>query len=110
MPAVKSPEGHVHFKNKLIWTIGILILYFALTNIPIFGLAPQSQDLFSAWRALLAGASVSIVHLGIGPIVTASIVLQLLKRSRYLHIDTSETEVRSVHGPSEDPHHGHDPH
>ena len=33
MPAVKSPEGHVHFKNKLIWTLGILILYFANNNV-----------------------------------------------------------------------------
>ncbi|MCJ7742000.1 MAG: preprotein translocase subunit SecY, partial [Methanoregula sp.] len=50
MPAVRSPEGHVHFKNKLIWTVAILILYFALTNIPLFGIAPVSQDLFQAWR------------------------------------------------------------
>lgn len=91
MPAVKSPEGHVHFKNKLLWTLGILILYFVLTNIPLFGIAPSSQDLFEAWRALLAGASGSIVHLGIGPIVTASIVLQLLKGADILRIDTSET-------------------
>ena len=91
MPAVKSPEGHVHFKNKLLWTLAILILYFALTNIPLFGLAPRIQDLFAAWRALLAGASGSIVHLGIGPIVTASIVLQLLKGADILQIDTSET-------------------
>ncbi|HWS22238.1 MAG TPA: preprotein translocase subunit SecY, partial [Methanoregula sp.] len=91
MPAVRSPEGHVHFKNKLIWTVAILILYFALTNIPLFGMAPQSTDLFAAWRALLAGASGSIVQLGIGPIVTASIVLQLLKGADILHIDTSET-------------------
>jgi len=90
MPAVKSPEGHVHFKNKLLWTLGILILYFALTNIPVFGLASSSQDVFMYWRALLAGASGSIVHLGIGPIVTASIVLQLLKGADILHIDTSE--------------------
>ncbi|MGD0535817.1 preprotein translocase subunit SecY [Methanoregula sp.] len=90
MPAVKSPDGHVHFKNKLLWTLGILILYFALTNIPVFGLASSSQDVFMYWRALLAGASGSIVHLGIGPIVTASIVLQLLKGADILHIDTSE--------------------
>ncbi len=54
-------------------------------------MAPQSEDLFQAWRALLAGASGSIVQLGIGPIVTASIVLQLLKGADILHIDTSET-------------------
>lgn len=90
MPAVRSPEGHVHFKNKLMWTLAILLLYFALTNIDIFGLSPQSQDIFGLWRALLAGASGSLLHLGIGPIVTASIVLQLLKGAGILQIDTSE--------------------
>ena len=90
MPTVKSPEGHVHFKNKLIWTAGILVLYFVLTNIPLFGLSPNSQDIFFYWRALLAGASGSLVQLGIGPIVTASIVLQLLKGADLIHIDTSD--------------------
>ena len=90
MPAVKAPEGHVHFKNKLAWTAGILLVYFILTNIPVFGLATSSQDMFEYYRALLAGASGSIVHLGIGPIVTASIVLQLLKGADIIHIDTSE--------------------
>ncbi len=90
MPTVRSPEGHVHFKNKLLWTAGILILYFALTNIPLWGISPSSQDLFSYWRALLAGQSGSLLQLGIGPIVTASIVLQLLKGADILHIDTSE--------------------
>jgi len=92
MPAVKTPEGHVHFKNKLAWTAGILIVYFMLANIPVFGLDPSSQDMFEYFRALLAGASGSIVHLGIGPIVTASIVLQLLKGADILHIDTSEVK------------------
>lgn len=90
MPAVKTPEGHVHFKNKLLWTAGILIVYFILTNIPVFGLSSDSVDMFEYYRALLAGASGSIVHLGIGPIVTASIVLQLLKGADIIHIDTSE--------------------
>lgn len=90
MPAVKSPEGHVHFKNKMLWTVAILLLYFFLTNIPVFGLDPSSQDAFLYFRALLAGESGSIVHLGIGPIVTASIVLQLLKGADLIQIDTSE--------------------
>jgi preprotein translocase subunit SecY len=91
MPAVKSPDGHVHFKNKLVWTIGILVLYFVLTNIPVFGLSQTSSDWFAYYRALIAGANGTIVQLGIGPIVTASIVLQLLKGADILHIDTSDT-------------------
>src|SRR5512136_77195 len=91
MPAVKSPEEHVHFKNKLLWTLAVLILYFALTNIPVFGLSSGGQDIFNYYRALLGGSYGSIVHLGIGPIVTASIVLQLLKGADILHLDTSDT-------------------
>ncbi len=90
MPAVRGPEGHVHFKNKLLWTLAILLLYFVLTQITIFGLSPESQDFFELYRALLAGASGSLLQLGIGPIVTASIVLQLLKGADILQIDTSE--------------------
>ena len=88
MPSVKSPEGHVHFKTKLFWTLGVLVLYFILSNILIFGLDRSSQDIFLYWRALLAGQSGTIIHLGIGPIVTASIVLQLLKGADLLQIST----------------------
>ena len=91
MPAVRGPEGHIHFKNKLAWTAVILVIYFILTNINLFGLSPQSTDIFEYYRALLAGASGSIVHLGIGPIVTASIVLQLLKGADLIKIDTSDS-------------------
>jgi preprotein translocase subunit SecY len=90
MPTVKGPEGHVHFKQKLLWTVGILLLYFLLSNIFVFGLSPESRDLFAFWRYLLAGESGTIIHLGIGPIVTASIILQLLKGAEILQIDTSE--------------------
>jgi len=90
MPSVKAPEGHVHFKSKLLWTAAILLLYFVLTNIPVFGLAPDSMDIFQFYRALLAGESGSIVHLGIGPIVTASIILQLLKGADLIPLDTSD--------------------
>jgi preprotein translocase subunit SecY len=97
MPSVKSPEGHVHFKTKLFWTIGVLVLYFILSNILIFGLDTSSQDIFLYWRALLAGASGTIIHLGIGPIVTASIVLQLLKGADLLDIDLTEERGQVIY-------------
>ncbi|MDP2216934.1 MAG: preprotein translocase subunit SecY [Methanolobus sp.] len=92
LPAVASPEGHVHFKNKLMWTLGILVLYFILANVPLFGLSPDSIDLFESYRAFFAGASGSLMLLGIGPIVTASIVLQLLVGANVINLDMSNPE------------------
>jgi len=90
LPAVASPEKHVHFKDKLWWTLGVLVLYFALANVPLFGMSQDSVDLFESYRAFFAGASGSLVLLGIGPIVTASIVLQLLVGADIIKMDLSD--------------------
>lgn len=90
LPAVASPEKHVHFKDKLWWTLGVLLLYFALANVPLFGMSANSVDLFESYRAVLAGAAGSLILLGIGPIVTASIVLQLLVGSDIIKMDLSD--------------------
>ncbi len=96
LPAVARPEGHVHFKKKLGWTLGILVLYFALANIPLFGLDKSSIDLFELYRAFFAGASGSLMVLGIGPIVTASIVLQLLVGANVIKIDLTDPHQQSI--------------
>jgi len=90
MPAVQRPEGHVPFKRKLGWTAGILVLYFFLTNVFLFGLAQGGSggDVFGQFRSILAGGQGTILQLGIGPIVTASIVLQLLGGADLLGLDT----------------------
>ncbi|MGQ3410973.1 preprotein translocase subunit SecY [Natrinema sp. LN54] len=91
MPAVRRPEGHVPFKRKLMWTAGILMLYFFLTNITLFGMqSGGATDLFGEFRAILAGSQGSVLQVGIGPIVTASIVLQLLGGANLLGLDTDD--------------------
>ncbi|MEF8827660.1 MAG: preprotein translocase subunit SecY, partial [Haloarcula sp.] len=88
MPSVRRPDGHVPFKRKLGWTAGILVLYFFLTNVVLFGLGGEGSDVFGQFRSVLAGSSGSLLQVGIGPIVTASIVLQLLGGADLLGLDT----------------------
>jgi protein translocase subunit secY/sec61 alpha len=87
MPSVERPQGHVPFRRKLGWTAGILVLYFFLTNVGLYGLGADSE-VFGQFRSILAGASGSLMQVGIGPIVTASIVLQLLGGADLLGLDT----------------------
>ncbi len=89
-PMVERPSWHVHFKTKLAWTAGILILFFALGNVPLFGLSPESMDLFGRWRAIFAGERFSLTALGIMPIVDASIVLQLLVGAGIVKLNLSD--------------------
>ncbi len=96
IPSVRQPKKHVHFKKKLLWTIGVLVIYFALTNVPLFGLG-DSIDLFSQYRAILAGQQGSLMQLGIGPIVDAGIVLQLLTGSGLIALDLSNPHDQYVY-------------
>lgn len=95
LPQVRSPSYRVPFKEKLKWTGVILILYFILGQIPLFGLSPVSVDTFSQLRAVMAGSFGSIITLGIGPIVSASIILQLLVGGKILNLDLSQPDDKA---------------
>ncbi|NYB52758.1 MAG: preprotein translocase subunit SecY [Methanobacteriaceae archaeon] len=95
LPQVRSPTYRVPFKEKLKWTGVILILYFILCQIPLFGLSANSVDQFAQLRAVMAGSFGSIITLGIGPIVSASIILQLLVGGKILNLDLSQHEDKA---------------
>jgi preprotein translocase subunit SecY len=98
LPAVKKPEGHVHFRSKMMWTLLVLIVYFIMTNVFIYGVDRASTlDLFSEYRAIMAGASGSLMHLGIGPIVTGSIIMQLFTGAKIIKLDLSKPEDKSIY-------------
>src|SRR5437667_597163 len=98
LPAVTRPEGHVHFRTKMFWFLAILILYFAMPNIFSDGLDQGNViDFFSSLRAILAGAQGSLMHLGIGPIVTASIIMQLFAGAKIINLDLQDDEDKSVY-------------
>jgi len=96
-PAITKPEGHVTFRTKILWTLFCLILYFILTNVMIYGLKSDVIDLFENYRFIMAGASGSIMHLGIGPIVTASIILQLFVGAKIINLDLQKKEDKAIY-------------
>jgi len=98
LPAVTKPEGHVHFRTKMMWLILVLVLYFAMTNIMIYGLDTEGGvDLFAQYRAILAGAQFSLMHLGIGPIVTGSIIMQLFTGAKIIKLNLKKEEDKAVY-------------
>lgn len=97
IPSVERPKRHVPFKEKFSWTLAILLLYFILVNVPVFGLDPSSIDIFAQYRAFFAGETGSILALGIGPIVTASIVLQLLVGAGVIKLDLTDPDDRAAY-------------
>ncbi|MBS71689.1 MAG: hypothetical protein CMO20_01880, partial [Thermoplasmata archaeon] len=96
-PSITKPDGHVRFNQKLMTTTIVLIIYFMMTNVMIWGLADSTMDIFSSFRSIMAGASGSIMHLGIGPIVTGSIVMQLFAGAKIINLDLQDSDDKQMY-------------
>ena len=93
LPEVKGPtQKRLSFKEKLMWTGIILLLFFIMGVIPLFGLGSNALAQFQYLSVILGAEFGSIISLGIGPIVTASIVLQLLNGSGIVKFDLTSSE------------------
>ncbi len=93
LPEVKKPvEKRLSFNVKLKWTLFVLLGFFILANISLYGVSTGFLERFEFLEIILGTDFGSIISLGIGPIVMASIILQLLVGAGILNIDTKTEE------------------
>ena len=92
LPEVKGPKQRLSFKEKLKWTLVILLFFFVLGFIPLYGLGENALQQFEFLSIILGASFGSIISLGIGPLVTSSIVLQLLAGTGMLKLDLTTSE------------------
>ena len=100
LPEVKLPGRHVAFKEKLVWTALALILFYVMGVIYPYGVTvaklEESIRGFSQLQLIFASSMGSIISAGIGPIVTASIILQLLVGAEMIDIDLKKPEGKAL--------------
>ncbi len=97
LPEIKAPEKEVPFKTKMLITLGAVIIFFVLGNIWCIGLDTLSASVqnIQIYQTLLASQMGTLISAGIGPIVMASIFLQLFVGAKILNISFSDPVGRS---------------
>ena len=96
LPEVKMAERKVGFNEKIFWTALVLIVYLVMSEIPLFGISQTVNESFGALRVIFASNRGTLMELGIGPIVTAGLILQLLVGSSIIQCDMSKPEDRGL--------------
>lgn len=95
LPFIEKPVHKLSLNTKLKWTGLALIVYFLLSSQlfgHVYGVAPNISNQFQSLQMLLGSTFGTLMTLGIGPIVTASILLQLLIGSKIIKWDMSDEE------------------
>lgn len=97
LPEIKQPTKEVPFKEKLMWTTFALIIFFIMGNIFLIGIdTSQGFGLNLGFaQTILASQIGTIITAGIGPIVMASIFLQLFVGAKIIDIDMGSQEGRA---------------
>jgi len=93
LPEITKPERRVTFKDRCIWTAITLFLYLVCCQLPLYGIIKTTgSDPFYWMRVILASNRGTLMELGISPIVTAGMVMQLLAGSKLIEVDQSKKE------------------
>jgi len=95
LPGVSEPKTYLSFKSRIMWTGIILLLFLVLSQITLYGVSATASERFAFLEMILGAKMGTIMTLGIGPIVTASIILQLLVGSKIIPWNLSTPEGRS---------------
>lgn len=96
-PDIKSPDRKVAFNEKIFWTVIALVVYFVMSQVPLYGVTQTgANDPLGALRVIFASNRGTLMELGIGPIVTAGLILQVLAGSKMINLDMSNSEDRSL--------------
>lgn len=97
LPEVSQPDRKIPFKEKLLWTSITLFVFLVCCQIPLYGvMTSKSGDPFYWMRVILASNRGTLMELGITPIITSGMVMQLLAGSRIIDVDQSLREDRAL--------------
>merc|ERR1712000_411839 len=97
LPEVTPAERTVPFREKVLWTAITLFIFLVCCQIPLYGIkSTESADPVYWMRVILASNKGTLMELGISPIVTSGLVMQLLAGSKLIEVDQSSKEEKAL--------------
>jgi len=96
LPQVPKPKKKLSLQTRLLWCGLALLIYMVMAQTPLFGATLPEFDFLAFARVIFASQQGTLVELGIGPIVTAGLLMQLLRGSEILKFDFKKPEERGV--------------
>jgi preprotein translocase SecY subunit len=99
VPEVPRPPRRLRLGERLFWTALVLLLYMALSQVPLYGIRWSEQEYqpMLLIQVIMASRRGTLMELGIGPLVTAGIVWQLLVGSGIVELDLTTREGRRIY-------------
>ncbi|CAK5125513.1 unnamed protein product [Meloidogyne enterolobii] len=99
VPEVSKPERKIQFREKMLWTAITLFVFLVCCQIPLFGImSTDSADPLYWLRVIMASNRGTLMELGISPIVTSGLIMQLLAGAKIIEVGDTPKERALFNG------------
>lgn len=95
LPAVKKPEKRVSLGQRILWSLIAVVIYLFMASIPLYGITGTPLSNFLLDQIVFAASSGTLAQLGIGPIITAGLIMQILVGSKLIELDLNDPDDRA---------------
>ncbi|KAJ1923333.1 translocon subunit, partial [Tieghemiomyces parasiticus] len=97
IPEIASPDRKVPFRQQMLWTAITLFIFLVCSQVPLYGIvSTDSSDPLYWMRVILASNRGTLMELGITPIITSGMIMQLLAGANIIEVDQSVREDRAL--------------
>ena len=97
LPEVEQPMKKQAFREKILWTATVLFIYLICCQIPLYGTVRQEGADPLYWlRVILASNKGTLMELGISPIITSSMIMQLLAGAKIIEVNMGSKADREL--------------
>ncbi len=94
LPTVSKPARKPSLYRRLAITGIVLVLYLIMADTPLYGVSVSPESRVSLFQIIFAANTGTLMELGIGPIVTAGLILQILVGAKIIDMDLSDPDDR----------------
>uniref|UniRef100_H2ZA99 Translocon Sec61/SecY plug domain-containing protein n=1 Tax=Ciona savignyi TaxID=51511 RepID=H2ZA99_CIOSA len=99
LPEIEKPQRKIQFREKVLWTAITLFIFLVCCQIPLFGImSSDSADPFYWMRVMMASNRGTLMELGISPIVTSGLIMQLLAGAKLIEVGDSPKDRALFNG------------
>lgn len=95
LPEVTPPDRKIPFNHKALWTATTLLIFLVMSQVPLYGImSSDSSDPLYWMRVILASNRGTLMELGITPVLTSGMIMQLLAGAQLVEVDFNLKEDR----------------
>ncbi|KAG0742399.1 hypothetical protein G6F16_009742 [Rhizopus arrhizus] len=97
LPDVESPDRKLPFNERVVYAGVSLLVYMVMSQLPLYGIKSlESSDPLDSLRVVMASNRGTLTELGVIPILTSGMIMQLLAAANFIRVDYNLKEDRAL--------------